>query len=67
MHDVTGVNVFPSKLMKFPREEKVNSVPYPLLSLANTFVCTCVFFFIKLTWDYTLRRLTKTIFFYGAL
>ena len=31
MYDVTGVNVFPRKLMKFPRKEKVNSVPYPLL------------------------------------
>ena len=32
MYDVTGVNVFPRKLMKFPRKEKVNSVPYPLLT-----------------------------------
>ena len=31
VYDVTGVNVFPRKLMKFPRKEKVNSVPYPLL------------------------------------
>ena len=31
MYDVTGVNVFPRKLMEFPRKEKVNSVPYPLL------------------------------------
>ena len=31
MYDVTGVNVFPRKLMKFPRKEKVNAVPYPLL------------------------------------
>ena len=31
MYDVTGVNVFPRKLMKFPRKEKVNSVPYPTL------------------------------------
>ena len=32
MYDVTDVNVFPRKLMEFPRKEKVNSVPYPLLS-----------------------------------
>ena len=31
MYEVTGVNVFPRKLMKFPREKKVNSVPSPLL------------------------------------
>ena len=31
MFDVTGVNVFPRKLMKFPHKEKVNSVPYPTL------------------------------------
>ena len=31
MYDVTGVNVFPRELMEFPREGKVNSVPYPLL------------------------------------
>ena len=31
MYDVTGVNVFPRKLMKFPSEKKVNSVPSPLL------------------------------------
>ena len=31
MYDVTGVSVFPRKLMEFPRKEKVNSVPYPLL------------------------------------
>jgi len=31
MYDVIGVYVFPRKLMKFPRKEKVNSVPYPLL------------------------------------
>ena len=31
MYDVTGVNVFPRKLMAFPRKEKFNSVPYPLL------------------------------------
>ena len=33
MYGVTGVNVFPRKLMKFPRKEKVNSVPYPLLTI----------------------------------
>ena len=32
MYDVTSVNVFPRKLMEFPRKEKVNSVPYPLLT-----------------------------------
>ena len=31
MYDVTGVNVFLSKLMKFPPQKKVNSVPSPLL------------------------------------
>ena len=31
MYDVTGVNVFPRKLMKFPSKKKVNSVPSPLL------------------------------------
>ena len=31
MVDVTSVNVFPRKLMKFPHKGKVNSVPYPLL------------------------------------
>ena len=31
MYDVTGVNVFPRKLMEFPRKEKVNSVSYLLL------------------------------------
>ena len=31
MYDVTGVNVFPRKLMEFSRKEKMNSVPYPLL------------------------------------
>ena len=35
MYDVTGVNVFPRKLMKFPRKEKVNSVPYRLLSFKH--------------------------------
>ena len=33
MYDVTGVNVFPRKLMEFPRKEKVNSVLHPLLKL----------------------------------
>ena len=28
MVDVTSVNVFPRKLMKFPHKEKVNSVPF---------------------------------------
>ena len=32
MVDVTSVNVFPRKLMKFPHKEKVNSVPYPLMT-----------------------------------
>ena len=31
MVDVTSVNVFPRKLMKFPHKEKVNSVPSPFL------------------------------------
>ena len=30
-HLIVGINVFPRKLMKFPRMEKVNSVPAPLL------------------------------------
>ena len=36
MHDVICVNVFPRKLMKFPRMEKVNSVPTPLLTWPYT-------------------------------
>ena len=35
MHDVIGVNVFPRKLMEFPRKEKVNSVPYLLLAILS--------------------------------
>ena len=31
MHDVICVNLFPRKLMKFPRKEKESPVPYPLL------------------------------------
>ena len=38
MYDVTGVNVFPHKLMKFPRKEKVNSVPYPLLFINHIYL-----------------------------
>ena len=38
MYDVTGVNVFPRKLMEFSCKEKVNSVPYPLL------LCLCLYF-----------------------
>ena len=34
-YDVTGFNVFHRKLMKFPRKEKVNFVPYPLLTLCH--------------------------------
>ena len=44
MYDVTGVNVFPRKLMAFPRKEKVNSVPYPLLNLYTMFHSVCCLF-----------------------
>lgn len=36
MRDAIGVNVFSPKLMKFPRMEKVNSVPAPLLNFVST-------------------------------
>lgn len=36
MRDAIGVNVFSPELMKFPRMEKVNSVPAPLLNFVST-------------------------------
>ena len=49
MYDVIGVNVFARKLMKFPRKEKVNSVPYPLLT--NNFT---TYFIVISQWIYSL-------------
>ena len=57
MYDVTSVNVFPRKLMEFPRKEKVNSVPYPLL------LCLCLYF----STNQSVIMLYSFLFFFFAL
>ena len=59
MYDVTGVNVFPRKFMEFPRKEKVNSVPYPLL--------VQIFFFISIIYCSTFSFLAFLFFFFSCL
>ena len=47
MYDVTGVNVFPRKLMKLPLKEKVNSVPSPLLVIKYLILRTALKRFLE--------------------